>query len=592
MKDRTEKSGYRSKGILLSLAKQGLLLLLVIAPLVVEGQTLQPRVGEPIDGLTASQMERFLAGKVEFQRTFTAETGLGPGFNQDSCASCHSLPIGGSGSIKVTRFGSADKGEPFDPLASEGGSLLQANAISDDCLETVPVDATIVIERTTPSILGAGLIEAIPQADLLALQSNGGVAHMVGLLEDPMAPLTVGRFGWKAQVATLLSFSGDATLNEMGITNSIVGTENAPNGDANLLAQCDLVADPEEPLVDGILFVERITDFQRYLAPPPQTPRSGMSGETIFNSIGCASCHNAEYVSGTAPEAALSGITFRPYSDFLLHDMAGLGDGIVQGDALDYEMKTPPLWGLRIRGEFLHDGRVQVQTFQQGIDDAVAWHFGEGSTASFNYSQLTSTEQTQVGAFLASLGRAEFDMSGDGYIGSADLAGFINCWTGDAPGSFDADSPCAVSDLDADGDVDAADLAALRTAYLDPLEDCDSDGVWDLEQILLMGGDADGDGILDSCPEVSFRRGDSNADGAVDIGDPVLSLGILFSGSTAATCADSTDANDDGTFDISDPVFELSFLFSGGAAMPAPGLNCGPDPTTDGLDCGSYSSCP
>jgi len=568
------------------------MVLLLAFPTGLDGQSLQPRMGDPIDGLTAAQLARFEAGREEFLRTFTAETGLGPGFNQDSCASCHSLPVGGGGSITVTRFGTADKGEPFDPLAGQGGSLLQANAISDECLETVPVNATVVIERITPSILGAGLIEAIPEADLLALQVNGGSAHMVGLLENPAAPLTVGRFGWKAQVATLLSFSGDATLNEMGITNSIVGTENAPNGDANLLAQCDSVADPEEPMSNGVLFVERITDFQRFLAPPPQTPKTGMSGEVIFNSVGCADCHHSEFTSGVAPEAALSNRAFRPYSDFLLHDMGGLADGIVQGDALELEMKTPPLWGIRIRGELLHDGRVLVQNFQQGIDDAVGWHFGDASAASFAYSQLTVQEQAQVGAFLDSLGRAEFDMNGDGFIGDADLQGFIDCWTGAAPGTFDADSPCAVSDLDADGDVDASDLSGFEAAYMATPADCDGNGVWDLIQILTQGGDANGDGILDSCPGQPFLRGDGNGDGAVDISDPVLSLSILFSGADPATCEDATDANDDGSFDISDPIYELGYLFSGGAAMPPPGPGCGPDPTVDTLDCIMYLGCP
>ena len=169
---------------------------------------------------------------------------------------------------------------------------------------------------------------------------------MVPLLEDPGAPLVVGKFGWKAQVGTLLTFSGDATLNEMGITNSLVGSENAPNGDQALLAQCDLVMDPEEPLVDGVLFIDRITDFQRFLAPPPQTPKNGMAGEVIFNDIGCAVCHVPEFTSGVAPEAALTNITFRPYGDSLLHNMGSLGDGISQGDALELEMKTPPLWGI------------------------------------------------------------------------------------------------------------------------------------------------------------------------------------------------------------------------------------------------------
>ncbi|MGE4618908.1 MAG: di-heme oxidoredictase family protein, partial [Planctomycetota bacterium] len=388
-----------------------------------EAQQLQPRMGDPIDGLTVDQLADFEAGKAEFLRTFTEPDGLGPGFNQDSCASCHAVPIGGAGTIAVTRFGAADKGDPFDPLAFLGGSLLQANAISDTCLETVPPTATVVAQRITPSILGAGLIEAIADADLLVLQSNGGVAHMVGLLENPAAPLRVGRFGWKAQLATLLSFSGDATLNEMGITNYVVSAENAPNGDQSLLAICDNVADPEEPIIDGEPFINRLTDFQRFLAPPPQTPQSGMAGEIIFNDIGCADCHTPGHTSGPAPEAALSNRSFQPYSDFLLHDMASLGDGIIQGDALELEMKTPPLWGIRIRGQLLHDGRVLVQTLDQGINDAVGWHFGDGSTAAFEWSQLSAGDKSLVVSFLNSLGRAEFDMNGDGYIGADDLTG-------------------------------------------------------------------------------------------------------------------------------------------------------------------------
>lgn len=570
-----------------------LLVLLMATTSVLPGQQLQPRMGDPIDGLTPDQLLRFEAGKIEFTRTFTPAEGLGPGFNQDSCASCHSVPIGGAGSISVTRFGSADKGEPFDPLAFLGGSLLQANAISDDCLETVPAAATVVATRITPSILGSGLVEAISDADLISGTSNGGVAHMVGLLEDPAAPLRVGRFGWKAQLATLLSFSGDATLNEMGITNSVVPAENAPNGDQSLLIVCDTVPDPEEPLVDGVLFVDRITDFQRFLAPPPQTPRNGMAGEAIFNNIGCADCHTPQYTSGVAPEAALSNQVFRPYSDFLLHNMGGLGDGIAQGDAQELEMKTPPLWGLRVRGQLLHDGRVLVQTFAQGINDAVGWHFGDASASSVAWSQLSSADQALVVSFLNSLGRAEFDMNGDGFIGSGDIQGFVDCWTGSAPGSFDADSPCAVADLDQDGDVDAADLAGFELAYGETPEDCDADGTWDLIQILTAGGDSNGNGVLDSCEGDDFRRGDGNADGTLDIGDAVFALSILFGGAGPSTCPDANDANDDGAFDISDAIYTLGWLFGNGPDMPSPGsFNCGPDPTADNLECTSYSGCP
>ena len=556
-------------------------------------QSPQPKAGDPLPFLNSDQLERFFLGKEQFLRTFSEAEGLGPGFNQDSCASCHALPIGGTSPITVTRFGAADKGAPFDPLDAEGGSLLQANAISTECLEIVPANATIIADRITPSILGAGLIEAVDGADIVALQSNGGMVHWVPLLESPAAPLAVGRFGWKSQLATLMSFSGDATLMEMGITNSVLAAENAPNGDTTLLPICDSVADPEEPMDYGVPYLQRITDFQMFLAAPPQTPRSGMSGETIFTDIGCATCHHPEFTTGTSPEAGMSGVTFRPYSDFLLHDMGALGDGIAQGDALETEMKTPPLWGLRIRGQLLHDGRVLVQDPYQGINDAVNWHYGDAFASQQAWNNLDKSEQDKVVAFLDSLGRREYDTDGNNFLNEADLPGFIDCWTGDAPGSFNADSPCALHELDQDGDVDAFDLSGLEQVYEATPEDCDNNGTWDLVQILTQNGDSNSNGILDACEDPFFRRGDGNLDGAVDISDAVSLLSALFGGVGLPECFDASDSNDDGAIDIGDAVFTLSFLFSSGTAMPAPGSEtCGPDPTADGLDCGAVVSCP
>lgn len=556
-------------------------------------QTPQPKAGDPLPFLNSDQLERFILGKEQFLRTFSEAEGLGPGFNQDSCASCHALPIGGTSPITVTRFGAADKGAPFDPLDAEGGSLLQANAISTECLEIVPANATIIADRITPSILGAGLIEAIDGADIVTLQSNGGVVHWVPILESPTAPLAVGRFGWKSQLATLMSFSGDATLMEMGITNSVLAAENAPNGDTTLLPICDLVPDPEEPIDNGVPYLQRITDFQMFLAAPPQTPRSGMSGETIFNNIGCATCHHPEYTTGASPEAGMSGVTFRPYSDFLLHEMGALGDGIAQGDALETEMKTPPLWGLRIRGQLLHDGRVLVQDLYQGINDAVNWHYGDAFASQQAWNNLDKSEQDKVVAFLDSLGRREYDTDGNNFLNDADLPGFVDCWTGDAPGSFNADSPCALHDLDQDGDVDAIDLAGLEQVYEATPEDCDNNGTWDLVQMLTQNGDSNGNGILDACEDPFFRRGDGNLDGVVDISDAVSLLSALFGGVGLPECLDSSDSNDDGAIDIGDAVYTLSFLFSSGTSMPAPGSEtCGPDPTVDGLDCSAANSCP
>ena len=194
------------------------------------GVTLQPKAGDPLVGLSKQQTALFWAGRLAYATPFGPETGLGPVMNKSNCQSCHSNPVGGWGSIAVTRFGIDDKGE-FLPLEELGGSLLQALSISVGCREEIPVEATVVATRMTNSSMAFGLIEAIPDAAIAAnedpLDADGdgisGRVHWVLPLEDsPTSPLRAGRFGWKAQVATVLSFSADATRNEMGITNSLI----------------------------------------------------------------------------------------------------------------------------------------------------------------------------------------------------------------------------------------------------------------------------------------------------------------------------------------------------------------------------------
>ena len=574
--------------------------------------TLQPKMGEPVDGLTPAELTRFDAGFLRFEQFFTPADGLGPVFNDDSCSSCHAIPTtGGHGVLFVTRFGFSDKGVPFDPLDSEGGSLLQALSISDPCAETIPATANVTSQRITPSIFGAGLVEAIPDADIFALEANGGMAHLVVPLETPGGPARVGRFGWKAQVATILTFSGDAALNEMGLTNRLVPTENAPNGDQALLMTCDTVADPED-FADpqGFEFIDRITDFQRFLAPPPQTPKSGMTGEQVFNDIGCATCHHPSFTTGIAPEAALSNRIIHPYSDFLLHNMGALGDGIADGAANEQQMRTPSLWGLRIRRPLLHDGRVVAADLGVAIDEAVAFHGGEGAASAGNYAALSATERDQILAFLDSLGKVEFDANGDGIVNEGDIAAFVDCFTG--PGAMvTPDDPCAVSDIDQDGDIDLDDATYFLQAFEGVLQDCNSNGTTDLLDLvngleadcnnngipdscdIQQGGavDINGNGIPDSC-EVNFDRGDCNYDGNRDLGDAVTILGVLFSGDPAPSCVDSCDCNDDGVFDIGDAIYLLSYLFSMEAAPPDPSGFCGVDPTADALDCGVHAACP
>ncbi|HMQ14673.1 MAG TPA: di-heme oxidoredictase family protein [Phycisphaerae bacterium] len=491
---------------------------------------LQPPAGGPLSDLTPEQLARFNAGVVAFDRNFLDSEGLGPGFNQTSCASCHNDPFGGSGTIFVTRFGFADKGS-FDPLEYLGGSLLQANSISPECAEIIPPEANVTTLRITSSTLGAGLTEAVPDwaIEEFALKQApplSGRVHYVPVLEDPNSPLRVGKFGWKAQLATVLSFSADASLNEMGITNRILPDEIAPNGDPNLLALCDNVPDPEDgPDDEGFHFIDRVTDFQRYSAAPPQTPQSGMLGNQIFNQIGCNGCHVQSFTTANDPnlEPAIRNKVVKFYTDFLLHDMGALGDGIEQGDATIFEIKTAPLWGLRFRDPMLHDGRVAGGTFAQRVEGAIFWHDVIGSEARQSaqaYFNLPPLSKTRLINFLDSLGRREFDADGDNKIDPVDLGGLAGCYSG--PGNFyNADHPCAIHDINQDTDVDLDDVMLFLTVYTGWQGDCNKNGINDAIDIATgVLVDADLDGWPDSC-----CPGDLTNDGVIDQSD----LGVLLS---------------------------------------------------------------
>jgi formylglycine-generating enzyme required for sulfatase activity/subtilisin-like proprotein convertase family protein len=470
----------------------------------------QPRAGDPLADLTWGQSQRFIDGRQAYITPLTLAQGLGPAFNRHSCVDCHETPIGGWSSIKVTHFGLESPGG-FDFLEHLGGPVLQADAIGDDCRELVPAVANHIRERVTPSVLAFGLVEAIPDAALLALadpnDANGdgisGRAHMVQPLESPTGPQRVGRFGWKAQIATVRSFSGDAARTEMGLTNAVVTEETAPNGDQSQLDACDTIPELEDRSIGGAAtFVDRVTDFQRFLAPPPQSPRGGMTGETIFTQIGCAACHTPSFTTGTDPaiEPALRGRTIRPYSDFLLHDMGALADGIPDGQALPREMKTPPLWNLHTRPVLLHDGSVFQGDFATKVTAAVLAHAGEATTSRNAFQALPPASKAQVLAFLDSLGRNDFDADGDDLLSGSDLASAIGN-SNDLDVS--PDEPWAVADLDQDRRIEADEIAQLQQLLGVPA-DCNQDGVADWSQIASgTVTDANQNGEPDECDQSS-----------------------------------------------------------------------------------------
>lgn len=524
------------------------------------GVDIQPRPGDPIPSLSDELMKRFELGKIAYEKDFAAEDGLGPIFNQTSCASCHNSPVGGPGNQTVTVFGMLDKKGGFNPLANLGGSLLQAQALNDACLEIVPPEANITSLRVTNGSLAYGFVEAIPDSALLDNQkqqdeSIRGKAHMVYNFEDETDQLHVGRFGWKAQIASILTFSSDASLNEMGLTNRFLPIENAPNGNEELLETYDTVSDPEDVSdSDGFDFIDRVTDFQRLLAPPPQTPQSGMSGEFIFNQIGCVDCHTKTFVTsnGSSIMEPLRGQTIHPYSDFLLHDMGISGDGIAQGNATGRELKTPPLWGLAYRTPLWHDGRIDIGNFETRMAAAISEHgsFGsQGQSSAGAFNQLSSTEKAQLFAFLKSLGQLEFDGDSDGDVeiddfhGYSDTIGFRSCYEIETT----PDDPCAIHDINQDGIVNLDDFDLFIVAIDDELDDCNKNGSYDLLDILLGADDLDNNGILDECETC---LGDINGDNALNVSDI---LAIIDAWGTCDGCA--ADVNVDGAVNVTDLLF-------------------------------------
>jgi CxxC motif-containing protein (DUF1111 family) len=377
-------------------------------------------IGDAVAGLTAAQQAQFAEARGVFNEVETVADGVGPVFNERACGACHSVgAAGGSGVQFEVRAGRLASGV-FSSLESEGGQLFDLFSVTSlpaserttipGCTlppngEPVPADANVTALRRTTALFGLGLVDATPDATFQALAAAQPVAIRG---RAPLVPNiaaghpTVGKFGWKDQVPTLHQFSGDAYLNEMGITNPEFPDEQVPRGNPAFIAPCD--GNPVEPgsVEDDGEDVDEFTTFMTLLAPPapPAIKGQAHSGDTIFTQIGCDGCHVRSITSGPSPIAALSNKTYQPFSDFLVHDMGTLGDNIPgNGNVGLREMRTAPLWGLHLLAptNLLHDGRAT------SVEDAILRHDGQGAAARNAFIALPPGHKNNLLAFLGVL---------------------------------------------------------------------------------------------------------------------------------------------------------------------------------------------
>ena len=391
------------------------------------------------------------ADQAKFEEVENISGGLGPLYNAQSCRECHQNPVSGAAS-QVTegrvghlgpdgRFRNPDVPIAHGSEVISGRSLVNERAIcpsaafpDTEIQERIPETETIRTLRLSLNLLGDGFVEAVADQTFIDLAQQQcksshrkicGQVLKVPIVEAP-GQMSVGRFGWKDVHASLLSFAGDAYLNEMGVTNRLQGDE--------VTNLCNTVSEPNDtPGPDGLSDIDHFARCLRATKAPARDSKlaSGavaIKGNRLFDKIGCVTCHVESLTTSPAGTqinggtfrvpAALGSVTFHPYSDFLMHDV-GTGDGILQATREHYgkkvfqmmseylskqdfessrnKMRTAPLWGVRLRPRLMHDGASL--TFR----DAILRHQGEATRVRQQFEKLKMEDQEAILEFLKSL---------------------------------------------------------------------------------------------------------------------------------------------------------------------------------------------
>jgi len=384
--------------------------------------------------------------------------GLGPTFNGNSCAQCHAQPaVGGSspglnspqnavanpqvalasldgalnqvpsfitpnGPVREARFirnpnGTLDGGVHALYTIRGRSDAAGCNLAQPD-FATALANHNLILRITTP-LFGLGLVEATPdsilQANLRATASRRAALQIRGTFNSSGNDGTITRFGWKAQNKSLMLFVGEAYNVEQGVSNEMFPNErsavsgcvfnHSPEDLTRMINDNDTsqnfgstIGTASEMSSDLVNFAV----FSRLLAPPvPAAPTSStLNGASLFPSVGCSLCHSPTLTTGASPFTGMSNVAYNPYSDFALHHMGALSDGVHQGVAGSDEFRTAPLWGVGQRLFFLHDGRTS------DLIQAIQWHSSSGSEANLvirRFNSLSPSQKQDLLNFLRSL---------------------------------------------------------------------------------------------------------------------------------------------------------------------------------------------
>lgn len=388
---------------------------------------------QPAGGLTRQELERHRRADLLFDRVHVplaegADAGLGPLYVANSCVACHvrngrGRAVAGESLVRVA----LRRGDGTAPVPGLGHQVQDQAVLGAEPEATVrlhwrqqpvplrqpevelgtaagvlPVAKVVRSLRMAPPLVGLGLLEAVPEPEILALadpddRDGDGISGRPHWLQEPGGARRLGRFGWKAITASVREQTAAAYLNDMGLT-----TPRTTSSD---------VAADGRPADIGNGELAQVTYYSQSLGAPrggqPAGSRLVRQGQRLFADLHCAGCHVPQLHTGgagTVAVAALAGQTIFPYTDLLLHDLgAGLDDGVAERDARSAEWRTAPLWGIGLTrrinagATFLHDGRAR------SLEEAILWHGGEAASSRDRYLALPRRERSRLLAWLGQL---------------------------------------------------------------------------------------------------------------------------------------------------------------------------------------------